>query len=106
MVVLRRRSTNFSEKIAYVPRFGQSRRYLRAPAPRPLLGWNMIPLKLERIAKRGTSSDCLDEACNTVRIRWFKHEFIHPTGFKAVYKDEVLSHLFGYLSIERTVGPE
>jgi len=42
----------------------------------------------------------LVDTFNPAKFRWFKHEFIHPSEFKGVYKGETLTQLFGGSSIE------
>lgn len=42
----------------------------------------------------------LVDTFNPAKFQWFKHEFIHPSEFKAVYKGETLTQLFGGSSIE------
>src|SRR3989475_797378 len=44
--------------------------------------------------------DWLVEAFNPAKFPWFKDEFVHPREFKAVYKGESLTHLFGGFSTE------
>jgi hypothetical protein len=44
--------------------------------------------------------DWLVEAFNPARFPWFMDEFVHPGEFKAVYKGEPLTHLFGGFSTE------
>jgi DNA-binding transcriptional LysR family regulator len=44
--------------------------------------------------------DWLVEAFNPARFPWFKDEFVHPSEFKAVYKGESLTRLFGGFSTE------
>jgi DNA-binding transcriptional LysR family regulator len=80
------------------------------------LGGKIIPLEIElrrpfdiwlsyhpssgRIPRVRHMVDWLVEAFNPLRFPWFKDEFIHPTQFKAVYKGESLTHLFGGFSTE------
>jgi len=80
------------------------------------LGGKMIPLEIElhrpfdiwlsshpgsgRIPRVRHMIDWLVEAFNPAKFPWFKDEFIHPGEFKAVYKGEALTHLFGGFSTE------
>ncbi len=80
------------------------------------LGGKMIPLEVElrrsfdiwlsyhpgsgRIPRVRHMIDWLVEAFSPARFPWFKDEFIHPSEFKAVYKGESLTHLFGGFSTE------
>ncbi len=82
----------------------------------------MIPLEIElrrpydvwlsyhpgsgRIPRVRHMIDWLVEAFNPAKFPWFKDEFIHPSEFKAVYKGEPLTHLFGGFSTEGRVEPE
>jgi len=86
------------------------------------LGGKMIPLDIElrrpfdiwlsyhpgsgRIPRVRHMIDWLVEAFNPAKFPWFKDEFVHPSEFKAVYKGESLTHLFGGFSTERAVKPE
>jgi DNA-binding transcriptional LysR family regulator len=86
------------------------------------LGGKMIPLEIElrrpydiwlsyhpssgRIPRVRHMIDWLVDAFNPAKFPWFKDEFIHPSEFKAVYKGEPLTHLFGGFSTGRTVEPE
>ena len=86
------------------------------------LGGKMIPLEIElrrpfdiwlsyhpgtgRIPRVRHMIDWLVEAFNPAKFPWFKDEFVHPSEFKAVYKGESLTHLFGGFSTERTVVAE
>jgi DNA-binding transcriptional LysR family regulator len=78
------------------------------------LGGAIIPLDVElrrpfdiwlsyhpgngRIPRVRHMIDWLVEAFNPARFPWFKDEFVHPSEFKAVYKGESLTHLFGGFS--------
>ena len=80
------------------------------------LGGKMIPLEIElrrpydiwlsyhpgsgRIPRVRRMIDWLVEAFNPTKFPWFKDEFVHPREFKAVYKGESLTHLFGGFSTE------
>jgi DNA-binding transcriptional LysR family regulator len=80
------------------------------------LGGKMIPLEIElrrpfdiwlsyhpgsgRIPRVRHMIDWLVEAFNPAKFPWFKDEFVHPREFKAVYKGESLTHLFGGFSTE------
>ena len=80
------------------------------------LGGKMIPLEIElrrpydiwlsyhpgsgRIPRVRRMIDWLVEAFNPAKFPWFKDEFVHPREFKAVYKGESLTHLFGGFSTE------
>jgi DNA-binding transcriptional LysR family regulator len=80
------------------------------------LGGKMIPLEIElrrpfdiwlsyhpgsgRIPRVRCMIDWLVEAFNPAKFPWFKDEFVHPREFKAVYKGESLTHLFGGFSTE------
>jgi DNA-binding transcriptional LysR family regulator len=80
------------------------------------LGGTIIPLDVElrrpfdiwlsyhpgngRIPRVRHMIDWLVEAFNPARFPWFKDEFVHPSEFKAVYKGESLTHLFGGFSTE------
>jgi DNA-binding transcriptional LysR family regulator len=80
------------------------------------LGGKMIPLEIElrrpfdiwlsyhpcsgRIPGVRNMIDWLVEAFNPAKFPWFKDEFVHPREFKAVYKGESLTHLFGGFSTE------
>jgi DNA-binding transcriptional LysR family regulator len=80
------------------------------------LGGKIIPLEIElrrpfdiwlsyhpgsgRIPRVRHMIDWLVEAFNPAKFPWFKDEFIHPSEFKAVYKGESLTHLFGGFSTE------
>ena len=80
------------------------------------LGGKMIPLEIElrrpfdiwlsyhpgsgRIPRVRRMIDWLVEAFNPAKYPWFKDEFVHPREFKAVYKGESLTHLFGGFSTE------
>jgi DNA-binding transcriptional LysR family regulator len=80
------------------------------------LGGNIVPLEIELrrpydiwlsyhpgsggIPRVRRMIDWLVEAFNPARFPWFKDEFIHPSGFKAVYKGDSLTHLFGGFSTE------
>jgi DNA-binding transcriptional LysR family regulator len=80
------------------------------------LGGKIIPLEVElrqpldiwlsfhpgsgRIPRVRCMIDWLVECFNPIRFPWFKDEFIHPNEFKAVYKGESLTHLFGASSTE------
>ena len=80
------------------------------------LGGKMIPLEIElrrpfdiwlsyhpgsgRIPRVRRMIDWLVEAFNPAKFPWFKDEFVHPGEFKAVYKGESLTHLFGGFSTE------
>jgi DNA-binding transcriptional LysR family regulator len=80
------------------------------------LGGKIIPLEIElrrpfdiwlsyhpgsgRIPRVRRMIDWLVEAFNPAKFPWFKDEFIHPSEFKAVYKGESLTHLFGGFSTE------
>jgi DNA-binding transcriptional LysR family regulator len=86
------------------------------------LGGKMIPLDIElrrpfdiwlsyhpgsgRIPRVRHMIDWLVEAFNPAKFPWFRDEFVHPSEFKAVYKGESLTHLFGGFSTERAVKPE
>ena len=79
-------------------------------------GGKMIPLEIElrrpydiwlsyhpgsgRIPRVRRMIDWLVEAFNPTKFPWFKDEFVHPREFKAVYKGESLTHLFGGFSTE------
>ena len=80
------------------------------------LGGKIIPLEVElrrpfdiwlsfhatsgRIPRVRHMIDWLVEAFNPKRFPWFKDEFVHPSEFKAVYKGESLTNLFGGFSTE------
>ena len=80
------------------------------------LGGKIIPLEIElrrpfdiwlsyhpgsgRIPRVRRMIDWLVEAFNPAKFPWFKDEFVHPREFKAVYKGESLTHLFGGFSTE------
>jgi DNA-binding transcriptional LysR family regulator len=80
------------------------------------LGGKIIPLDIElrrpfdiwlsyhpgsgRIPRVRRMIDWLVEAFNPAKFPWFKDEFVHPSEFKAVYKGESLTHLFGGFSTE------
>lgn len=80
------------------------------------LGGKIVPLEVElrrpfdiwlsyhpgsgRIPRVRHMIDWLVEAFNPVKFPWFKDEFVHPSEFKAVYKGESLTHLFGGFSTE------
>lgn len=80
------------------------------------LGGKMIPLEIElrrpfdiwlsyhpgsgRIPRVRHMIDWLVEAFNPAKFPWFKDESVHPREFKAVYKGESLTHLFGGFSTE------
>jgi DNA-binding transcriptional LysR family regulator len=80
------------------------------------LGGKIIPLDIElrrpydiwlsyhagsgRIPRVRHMIDWLVEAFNPAKFPWFKDEFVHPSEFKAVYKGESLTHLFGGFSTE------
>ena len=80
------------------------------------LGGKMIPLEVElnrsfdiwlsyhpgsgRIPRVRHMINWLVEAFNPAKYPWFKDEFVHPRGFKAVYMGEPLTHLFGGFSTE------
>jgi DNA-binding transcriptional LysR family regulator len=80
------------------------------------LGGKIIPLEIElrrpydiwlsyhpgsgRIPRVRHMIDWLVEAFNPAKFPWFNDEFIHPSEFKAVYKGEALTHLFGGFSTE------
>ncbi len=80
------------------------------------LGGKIIPLEIElrrpfdiwlsyhpgsgRIPRVRRMIDWLVEAFNPAKFPWFKDEFVHPSEFKAVYKGESLTHLFGGFSTE------
>jgi DNA-binding transcriptional LysR family regulator len=80
------------------------------------LGGKMIPLEIElrrpfdiwlsyhpgsgRIPRVRRMIDWLVEAFNPAKFPWFKDEFVHPREFRAVYKGESLTHLFGGFSTE------
>ena len=80
------------------------------------LGGKMVPIEIElrrpfdiwlsyhpgsgRIPRVRRMIDWLVEAFNPARFPWFKDEFVHPREFKAVYKGEPLTHLFGGFSTE------
>jgi DNA-binding transcriptional LysR family regulator len=80
------------------------------------LGGKIIPLEVElrqpldiwlsfhpgsgRIPRVRCMIDWLVECFNPIRFPWFKDEFIHPNEFKAVYKGESLTHVFGASSTE------
>src|SRR5260221_5744274 len=80
------------------------------------LGGKMIPLEVElrrsfdiwlayhpgsgRIPRVRHMTYWLVEAFSPARVPWFEDEFIHPSEFKAVYKGESLTHLFGGFSTE------
>jgi DNA-binding transcriptional LysR family regulator len=80
------------------------------------LGGAIIPLDVElrrpfdiwlsyhpgngRIPRVRHMIDWLVEAFNPARFPWFKDEFVHPSEFKAVYKGESLTRLFGGFSTE------
>jgi DNA-binding transcriptional LysR family regulator len=80
------------------------------------LGGKMIPLEIElrrpfdiwlsyhpgsgRIPRVRRMIDWLVEAFNPAKFQWFKDEFVHPREFRAVYKGESLTHLFGGFSTE------
>lgn len=80
------------------------------------LGGKIVPLDIElrrpydiwlsyhsgsgRIPRVRHMIDWLIEAFNPARFPWFKDEFVHPSEFKAVYKGESLTHLFGGFSTE------
>jgi DNA-binding transcriptional LysR family regulator len=86
------------------------------------LGGKIIPLEIElrrpfdiwlsyhpgsgRIPRVRHMIDWLVEAFNPAKFPWFKDEFVHPSEFKAVYKGESLTHLFGGFSTERAVKTE
>ncbi len=86
------------------------------------LGGKILPLDVElrrpfdiwlsyhpgngRIPRVRRMIDWLVEAFNPAKFPWFKDEFVHPSEFKAVYKGESLTHLFGGFSTERTVVAE
>jgi DNA-binding transcriptional LysR family regulator len=80
------------------------------------LGGKIVPLDVElrrpfdiwlsyhpgngRIPRVRHMIDWLVEAFNPAKFPWFKDEFVHPSEFKAVYKGESLTHLFGGFSTE------
>ena len=80
------------------------------------LGGKIVPLEIElrrpfdiwlsyhpgsgRIPRVRRMIDWLVEAFNPAKFPWFKDEFVHPSEFKAVYKGESLTHLFGGFSTE------
>jgi DNA-binding transcriptional LysR family regulator len=80
------------------------------------LGGKIVPLDIElrrpfdiwlsyhpgngRIPRVRHMIDWLVEAFNPAKFPWFKDEFVHPSEFKAVYKGESLTHLFGGFSTE------
>ena len=80
------------------------------------LGGKMIPLEIElrrpfdiwlsyhpgsgRIPRVRHMIDWLVEAFNPAKFPWFRDEFVHPREFRAVYKGESLTHLFGGFSTE------
>jgi DNA-binding transcriptional LysR family regulator len=80
------------------------------------LGDKIVPLEVElqrpydiwlsyhpsngRIPRVRHMIDWLIEAFNPAKFPWFRDEFIHPSEFKAVYKSETLTHLFGGFSTE------
>jgi DNA-binding transcriptional LysR family regulator len=80
------------------------------------LGGKIIPLEIElrrshdiwlsyhpgsgRIPRVRHMIDWLVEAFNPAKFPWFSDEFIHPREFKALYKGETLTHLFGGSSTE------
>jgi DNA-binding transcriptional LysR family regulator len=75
------------------------------------LGGKIVPLEIDlswaydiwlsyhpgsgRIPRVRHMIDWLVDAFNPAKFPWFKDEFIHPSEFKAVYKSESLTHLFG-----------
>jgi DNA-binding transcriptional LysR family regulator len=85
------------------------------------LGGKMIPLEIElrrpfdiwlsyhpgsgRIPRVRRMIDWLVEAFNPAKFPWFRDEFVHPREFRAVYKGESLTHLFGGFD-RRTVESE
>ena len=80
------------------------------------LGGKIVPLEVElrrpydiwlsyhpgsgRIPRVRHMIDWLVEAFNPAKFPWFMDEFLHPSEFKAVYKGEPLTHLFGGFSTE------
>ena len=80
------------------------------------LGGKIVPLEIElrqpfdiwlsyhpgsgRIPRVRHMIDWLVEAFNPAKFPWFRDEFVHPSEFKAVYKGESLTHLFGGFSTE------
>jgi DNA-binding transcriptional LysR family regulator len=86
------------------------------PTYAPALGGKMIPLEIElrrpfdiwlsyhpgsgRIPRVRRMIDWLVEAFNPAKFPWFRDEFVHPREFRAVYKGESLTHLFGGFSTE------
>jgi DNA-binding transcriptional LysR family regulator len=86
------------------------------PTYGPALGGKIVPLEIPlrqpfdiwlsyhagsgRIPRVRHMIDWLVEAFNPARFPWFKDEFVHPSEFKAVYKGESLTHLFGGFSTE------
>jgi DNA-binding transcriptional LysR family regulator len=86
------------------------------PSYASAIGGEIIPLDVElrrpfdiwlsyhpgsgRIPRVRRMIDWMVEAFNPAKFPWFKDEFVHPSEFKAVYKGESLTHLFGGFSTE------
>src|ERR1700733_14787426 len=73
---------------------------LEIPLRQPFDIWLSYHPGSGRIPRVRRMIDWLVEAFNPVRFPWFKDEFIHPREFKAVYKGETLTQLFGGFSTE------